>query len=675
MSSSKRKEKKEKKFTEDINNAKNISNAGYSSYLNMRSFIILLILILSAVCIVVAFFNIWSFLIVIPIVLVCDICGIFMSLNYKREQKVLIKRLLNEIGSGRRDNFCKFPIPVLACSVDGVILWYNECFEENVIDGKEFIGTKFSDISKEPLNDFCSRIGVQVSFNNKDFRVHATYSNESAIYILYFEDNTNLIFLAKEYQLSRPSLIYIMIDNYDDVFEGKKESEKSTIIGKIDQIIEDFVGESTGFMQRLSRDKFLIVMEQRHLDNVVKEKFKILDEVRELLPHERNILTLSVGVGSNAETLYESQLYAHKALDMALGRGGDQVALKTSTGFDFYGGMSKDVEKRTRVKARVVANALRELIDESKNVIIMGHKFGDLDSIGSAVGLASAVRKLGKESFIAIDPTKNLAKELLERLKDAGFYDMILHPKDAVDKISSNTLLIIVDTHNPDFLESDEIYKRCKMVVVIDHHRKMVNHIENAVIFYHEPYASSASELVCELIQYFGDDCILGSIEAEAMLSGIMLDTKNFVIKAGVRTFEAAAYLKRLGADTVSVRKLFSNTIDSYQRRTRIVSGSEIYRNCAIAVSDFQTEDMRVISPQAADELLGITGVDASFVIYQINGTSNITARSLGNINAQVIMERLGGGGHQTQAACQLKDTSVENARQMLLEAIDDALD
>ncbi|MEE1492739.1 MAG: DHH family phosphoesterase, partial [Massilioclostridium sp.] len=325
---------------------------------------------------------------------------------------------------------------------------------------------------------------------------------------------------------------------------------------------------------------------------------------------------------------------------------------------------------RTKVKTRIIATALKEFIDQSENVIVMGHRFGDLDCMGSAIGLARAIRKLGKNCFIAVDYKKNLATALIDRVIEAGHDDLFIHPVDALDIITPRTLLIITDTHNPDLLESPGIYEKCSNVVVIDHHRKMVNYIDRAVIFYHEPYSSSASEMVSELVQYLGD-FKLGSLEAEALLAGIMLDTKNFVIKAGVRTFEAAAYLKGLGADTVSVRKLFSNSIDSYQRKTRIVSGAETYRNCAIAMGDFQCEDIRIVAPQAADELLGISNVDASFVLYRTGTTANITARSLGAINAQVVMEMLGGGGHQTMAATQLENTNLEKARQMLLEAID----
>lgn len=337
-----------------------------------------------------------------------------------------------------------------------------------------------------------------------------------------------------------------------------------------------------------------------------------------------------------------------------------------------FSAVFKGVEKQTKVKTRIVASALAELIKSSDNVLVMGHRFADLDSLGSAIGLAKACRCLGKESYIVLDSRRNLADVLVRRLVENKEQNMICLPETAIDLVMDKTLLIITDTHTVDLIESPDIYRRCKQVVVIDHHRKMVNHIDNAVIFYHEPFASSASEMVTELIQYLGDACRLNRMEAEALLSGIMLDTKNFVMKTGVRTFEAAAYLRRLGADTISVRELFSSTIDSYRRRAQIVSGAELLHGCAIAVCDSSGDDMRVIAPQAADELLNISGVKASFVLYANGGTVNISARSMGAFNVQVIMEKMGGGGHHTMAGAQIKDTDCHQARTRLAAIIEE---
>ena len=359
---------------------------------------------------------------------------------------------------------------------------------------------------------------------------------------------------------------------------------------------------------------------------------------------------------------------------MALGRGGDQAVVKTDNGYRFFGGVSKGVEKRSQAKTRVISNALQDLIMSSGKIYIMGHRFGDLDSVGASCGLAGAIKQLGKDVCIVVDRSKNLAAHLIDIVEKNTDFPLFITPAEAEDAIEDNDLLIIVDTHNKDFIESYSLYIRAKSVVVIDHHRKTVNFIDNAVIFHHEPYASSASEMVTEIIQYFkyNNDERIAAFYADALLSGIMLDTKNFVMRTGVRTFEAAAYLKKIGADTVSVKLLFSNSIDSYRRKTQIVASAKIYNKCAIATADFKSDDIRLVAPQAADELLSITDVDASFVVYKTGNTINISARSLGALNVQVIMEKLGGGGHQTMAAAQIENSTINEAVKALTHAIDE---
>jgi c-di-AMP phosphodiesterase-like protein len=360
---------------------------------------------------------------------------------------------------------------------------------------------------------------------------------------------------------------------------------------------------------------------------------------------------------------------------MALGRGGDQAVLKTENGFRFFGGVSKGVEKKSRSKTRIIANTLQDLIKDSERIYIMGHRFGDLDSVGSASGLAGAIRLMGKEAYVAVDKKRNLATQLISMIDSNTDNSLYISPSEAADSISDNDLLIIVDTHNKDFIESPLLYERSRQTVIIDHHRKTVNFIDDAVIFHHEPYASSASEMVTELIQYFKiDDEALKACFAEALLAGITLDTKNFVMRTGVRTFEAAAFLRKMGADTVVVKSLFSNSIETYQRKTKIVSSAQIHNRCAIASTEIKSDDIRLICPQAADELLGITNVDASFVLFRTGDTINISARSLGALNVQVIMEALGGGGHQTMAAAQLDNVSMNEAVNMLHTAIDSYL-
>lgn len=643
-------------------------------FFNVQAMLLFCIALSALLLVAVAFCNPVVFFIAFPVVFIFDIICIVSMTQSKNKQRIFLQTLANELGQENRDLLYRFPIPVAVCQKDGNILWYNDFFHKQVAQNEPLTGENFSVISSEKLEDFCNRSGVQISYKGRYYHVHAIFSPDSNSYLFYFEENSSLIQTAQEYKLSKPVVMLLTIDNYDEIFEGRKESEKSSIVGEVDSCIENFIGETTGFVTRLSKERFLAVIEQRHLDSMIKERFPVLDKVRAINKEERSQITLSIGVGYEAPTLHENEAIAHQALDMALGRGGDQAAIHTTGGFQFYGGVSKGIEKRTKVKSRIIATALREFIDQSDKVILMGHRFGDLDCIGAAIGLARAISMLDKQAYIAVDRRRNLAPMLLDKLEEGGYGDLIKNPAEALNMVTKNTLLIIVDTHSSEFVESEKLYEKCENVIVIDHHRKMVKYIDDALIFYHEPFASSASEMVTELIQYLGD-IKLDALEANALMAGIMLDTKNFVIKTGVRTFEAAAYLKQLGADTIAVRRMFADTIDSYQKKSRIVSSAESYRNCAIASSDIQSEDMRIVAPQAADELLGISDIFASFVIFMSDTTANITARSLGDLNVQVIMEQLGGGGHQTMAACQIPDSDIDSARKMLLEAIDTYLD
>ncbi len=603
---------------------------------------------------------------------------VFESQNIQKAIARLLAKMSSSLDLAQHESLNSFPLPVFVANSSREIVWYNEHFKNTVLGGAEAYGNDVSAVlGDKTVEDVLKEPGAYVEYNEHQYKAYAynSRSNEASLYIFVFVDETETFSDAVEYHETRPCVMLMLVDNYDELLQNAKESEKAQMIGEIESLLEDFISKTNGFMRKQDRDRFIAVVEERHMREIVEGRFQILDKVRKVTAGERLSATLSIGVGRGAANMHEADELASQALDMALGRGGDQAAVKTPTSFEFFGGMSKGIEKRTKVKTRIIAAALLELIEASDNVIVMGHRFADLDALGSAIGMASGIRELGKDAVVAINKEKNLAKPLYDRMISNGLEDLFIEPDEAMFYITKKTLLIVVDTHIPTLLESAEIYQACKSVVVIDHHRKMVNHIANAVIFYHEPFASSASEMVTELLQYFSDKPVLNQVEAEALLSGIMLDTKNFVLKTGVRTFEAAAYLKKLGADTVEVRKLFASDMESYQRKTRLVSAAEVYRECAIATSTGHTEDMRVVAPQAADELLGINAVDASFVLFETGDTININARSMGRINVQLIMEKLGGGGHLTMAGAQIKGITMENARQKLLLAIDDYYD
>lgn len=591
----------------------------------------------------------------------------------RRDSFRLLGEIAKRLDTPDREALNRFPLPVLVVGERREILWYSESFRANVLGDYDIYGSSLDEISRTPVESFYLPNGVDLSYGGKHYTAFGFHSeaHKLPVDILYFVDNTMLKNIAQEYRLSRPCVMILVIDNYDELVQNAKESEKSQILGEIDGVIEQYFSETNGFVKRLSHDRYLAMVEKRHLDKIVETRFALLDRTRKIIANERVPATLSIGVGCEGKDMSENEAAARQSLDMALGRGGDQAVIKTVNGYDFYGGISKGIEKHTRVKSRIIATALLELVETSENVIVMGHHASDLDCVGSAVALAQAIRRLGKPAIIAIDRESSLASSLISKVSENGNDNLFIHPSVAKDYVTRRTLLIVVDTHNPLFVESNELYKMCKNVVVIDHHRKMVNHIDNAVVFHHEPFASSTSEMVTELIQYFGDRCRPTRDDAEALLSGIMLDTRNFAIRTGVRTFEAAAYLRRVGADTVAVRKLFSSTMDDYQRRSSLVQNAEIYRNCAIVISSQNFEDIRIVAPQAADELLGINEVDASFVIYNTGSDISLSARSMGDLNVQVVMEYLGGGGHHTMAGAQLKGVTAGEAKEKLLEAID----
>lgn len=601
---------------------------------------------------------------------------VFTALRLHRMNRD-IRRYLARVADGldqtEQSALSAFPLPVTVCSAAGEVIWYNERFRSEVLDGIDVYGSPVTALTDGLTpSELTRKQSADAEYHGRKYTVFASRIpvRDADLTVLYYVEDTRLKDIAEEYALSRPAVILLYIDNMDELLQNARDSERAQLSGRVETLIEDWASSTTGVLRKYSSDRFLLLVEQRHLQPMIDSRFDILDRVRAVQTGDHQCVTLSIGVGQG-ETLRESEEMARQAIEMALGRGGDQAAVKTRNGFDFYGGVSKGVEKRTKVRTRVVASALLELVNGSDNVLVMGHRFSDLDCVGSAAAMASAVRSLGKPAYVVIRKAQTLAPELLDRYHDAGRADLFIEPEDALPLVTRRTLLIVTDTHNPRMLDSLKLYEAAATVVVIDHHRKMVDHIDNAVIFYHEPYSSSASEMVAELVQYLSG-CVVSRLDAEALLAGIMLDTRSFVMKAGVRTFEAAAYLRRLGADTVEVKRLFAGSMDLYKEKTDIVAHAKLYGRAAIACDrDGGGKQMRIAASQAADELLYIKGVDASFVLFAENGGVNISARSLGEFNVQLVMEALGGGGHLTMAGAQLEETTMDEAYRRLTEAID----
>ena len=594
-----------------------------------------------------------------------------------------VTEMESQLNLTERDSLYKFPAPAIIVDSEGIIIWYNIAFSEQVYGGDAF-GLHLSKIIDIDLEKAMSNKNVTVDYQTSHFKISAVTTDKrdaeskliSSLTLLYFEDISDYITLETKLNNLRPSIMLISIDSYDELLSGEKDSEKSHILIQIEKLLETYLELHHGIMRKISSDKFFAVIEDRYVNDMIEDKFKVIDEVRNIPVSGKAPVTLSIGVGMGSVDLSESELFAKQALEMAQGRGGDQVAVKREDGFEFFGGVSKGIEKHTKVKTRIVATALEELINSSSSVLIMGHRNGDMDSTGSGAGLCGAIRLLNPELYVrlVVDAEHNLAVPIIERLNEnlTDQEPVFITPAEAMEQLSENTLLIIVDTHNKDILESPELYEAAKQIAVIDHHRQVVNYIDNAVIFHHEPYASSASEMTAEIIQYFPGIEHLQSYYADAMLAGIMLDTKDFVMRTGVRTFEAAAFLRKLGADMVAVKGLFANSMACIQKRSQLIASTEIYNRCAIAVDDSADDCIRIASAQAADEMLGIVDVDASFVIFRTPVGVNISARSLGAMNVQIIMEKLGGGGHQTMAAAQFTDITVFEAKAKLISAIDE---
>ena len=562
------------------------------------------------------------------------------------------------------------PIPTMLVS-NGRILWYNDAFHEKVLGGADVVTRAVERVFPELELAVCSRPhGQDIAVGQRRFTAYAGSAKGSrGASIVYFVDDTFYKETLDEYTESRPACLILVIDSYDELFDDMKDSEQAKELEAINSLLEQYIARSNGFLRRFANSRYIAVVEERDVRWMLQERFDILDQVRAL--HPGGLTTLSIGVGHGGKTLQECYQMAQESIDIALGRGGDQAAVKTLDGFEFYGGISHGVEKRSHVRSRIIAHALRDLIKKSDSVIIMGHRMSDLDAVGAAVGALRMCKMCGVPAVIAINSDATLAGPLLQEFLDAGCGRDFIPPDQTLEVITPNTLLIVVDTYQVRLLESQKIYEKCKRVVVIDHHRMAVGHIDRPLLLYHEPYASSASELVCELLQFMPKEGNITPLEAQALLAGIMLDTRSFALHVGVRTFEAAAWLRSRGAQTAQTKQLFNTSKEEYEARAHIVEGAYIYKGCAIALSEDTEAGMNVVLPMAANDLLTINGVDASFVAVAKNGGVNISARSMGALNVQVILEPLGGGGHLMMAGAQLRDCTLQQAEQRIREQID----
>ena len=596
----------------------------------------------------------------------------------------LEKRILEELA-----------LPYAIMDMNGRMIWSNKVFAE--LTGKDQfykknISTIFPDVTadKLPVADKKEISEISTQFGEKIYRVSMqrvelgeivagsetlenTDKNVSLI-AMYMYDDTELKEYIKKNEDNKLVVALAYLDNYEEALESVEDVRRSLLIALIDRKITKYFSNFDGLVKKLEKDKYFLIMRQSSLDTLKEQRFHILDEVKTVNIGNEMAITLSIGVGLNAATYIQNYEYSRIAIEMALGRGGDQVVIKNGNNITYYGGKTQQMEKATRVKARVKAQALKEFMSTKDRVVVMGHKITDVDALGAGIGIYRAGKTLGKPVHIVVnDPTKSIRPLIAEYTNNSDYEpSMFVDSAQAKDLIDNNTVVVVVDTNRPSYTECEELLYMTKTVVVLDHHRRGSEVIENAVLSYVEPYASSACEMVAEILQYFSDDLRIRSIEADCLYAGIVIDTNNFTTRAGVRTFEAAAFLRRSGADVTRVRKLLRDDLKSYQARADAVRTAHIYRKC-FAISTCPSENLdspTVVGAQAANELLNIAGVKASFVLTQYNNEIYISARAIDEINVQVMMEKMGGGGHMNIAGAQVK-ASPDEVERMLKDIID----
>lgn len=626
-------------------------------------------MILIVVCIIMYFVN-------KPLIM-RDLVG--FAMDYAQIQKDLLHDLV---------------LPYGLCDPEGYILWSNkglkEIVPEDVIKSK-----KLSDIFKEVTNENismaeedvkvidiiyekqayrmeCRKISVQNAFSTT--KVLDINKDEEFLIVFYLFDITEEKQLKKENEDQKMVAGLIYIDNYEEALESVEDVKRSLLSALIDRKINQFASNIDGIVRKIEKDKYFIAFMYKYLDGLRASKFSIIDEVKNVNIGNEMDVTISIGLGVHGDSYVQNCEYSRIAMDLALGRGGDQAVVKDNDSIYYYGGKSKQVEKNTRVKARVKAHALRELLGNKDRVIIMGHQIGDIDSFGSALGLYRAMKQMGKKAHIVLNEITTSLRPMVDRVLGSEDYEenLIISSADALDMVDSSTIVIVVDVNRVSYTECPELLQHCKSIVVLDHHRQTTEGIENALLSYVEPYASSTCEMVAEILQYIQDGIKLKQIEADAMYGGIMIDTNNFSQKTGVRTFEAAAYLRRSGADVTRVRMMFRNNIEEFKTRAITVSRAEVFCEQYV-ISDCPSEGVEsptVVCAQAANELLNVNDIKASFVLTKYNDKIYVSARSITDVNVQLIMEKIGGGGHASVAGAQLEGYELDEAKNLVISVV-----
>ena len=628
-----------------------------------------------------AFFSIPLAVVELAVVLALSVYSRQHSNRCRREIARYLENVTGTVDTATKDTMANSPLPMIIFRPESDdIIWTNDRFLQLTGEREHLFDAKLSALipgfDSRWLMEGKNECPTEVEYGSRRFLVfgHLVRTGGRSggfLATTYWVDVTEFSLIRDQYQATRPVAAVLLLDNYDELMKNLTENQRSALVSEIDARLDEWVAESGGMLRRYQRERYLFVFDEQYLAKFVEDKFDILDAIHQVVNPSGINATLSIGVGKDGENYRELFQFANLSIDMALSRGGDQAVIRNKFTFEFYGGRSKETEKRTKVKSRVMANALSALVSDSSQVFIMGHRSPDNDCIGAAAGVCALCRKNGVPVHIIKEASPPPAQELIDRLAPLPEYqDCFLTTQEALLIADSRSLAVVVDTNRPDQVQAAELLESCNRVAVIDHHRRAATYIEGAALNYHEPYASSASEMVTELLQYIVEPNQILRSEAEALLAGIVLDTKNFTMRTGGRTFEAAAFLRRSGADTAEVKKLYQNDLADTVAKYALIQNAQLYRDhIALAVS--RQPVGRIIAAQAADELLNIMGIDTSFVVAPEGDKVNLSARSMGDTNVQVILEKLGGGGNAAAAGGQVSGKSVDEVAQELKEAID----
>jgi len=654
-----------------MDNKYNYFIKGNKVYMVIIAFLILILMAYGHMIVGIIAICLYAFLVIYNV----------KNTEYKKSRwKKFIEDFSSQLDIATRNTLVKLPFPLVIIKITGDVLWYNQNFS-SILEGKDILGQNIKNVVRDfnvkQVANGKETIFRYIKIKDKYYDIYTNIvdtseNSKDKIILLYFYDVTKPFKIMNSVNANKDAVMLMEVDNFDDVVKPMEEDDRPLIIAEIERTINSYAQSLNAMIRKYESNKYVFCIQNKYIEKEMEKKFEILDTIREINMGNKLAVTLSIGIGRGGDTPLENEKYAVSAKELALGRGGDQAVVKNGDKLLFYGGKTKEIEKRTKVRARVIAQALVDIIKDSRNVFIIGHVKPDIDCLGSAVGIRSVVSLMNKECFIILDDSNESIKIILDKIREEKEYDNVfIHSKNCEDKIDENSLLIIVDVHSEGHVQNMQLVKKFDRIVIIDHHRRTTDLIKNSLLSYIEPYASSTSELVTEMLPYMVEKPNIKPIEAEALLAGICVDTKNFYFKTGVRTFEAAAFLRRLGADTIDIKKLFSYDFETYLKRAEIIKSAKINNGIAIAVCPPEMANLLLVA-QAADELLNITGIQASFVFAKIKDEVFISARSLGDINVQIILESLGGGGHMTMAGAKLESVTIDEAIEKLDEAINE---